>query len=192
MDALMLERPGRISPSSSRRIEEAVCPSGLPAQGSIAGSLTLEARREEWGACLERLGQEWSRVAPLPPHVRAPVEEEVVKGLAYTLPPGFWIGEVGLPGSCTSCVFLTSPQHGTIVAIAAGQVYLVQFRQAGSTQAGVSAPKARPSEAGEPIVPDTDHAYTVEQMARAWKSLGRAITEDDVPLSVDPDDYPLF
>jgi hypothetical protein len=44
----------------------------------------------------------------------------------------------------------------------------------------------------EPIVPDADRAYTVEQMAQAWKSIGREITKDDVPLSVDPDEYPLF
>jgi hypothetical protein len=44
----------------------------------------------------------------------------------------------------------------------------------------------------EPIVPDTGRAYIVGQMAQAWTSLRREITEDDVPLSVDPDDYPLF
>src|SRR5260370_84752 len=46
--------------------------------------------------------------------------------------------------------------------------------------------------AGEPLVADTDHAYTIEQMAQAFRAVGRPITEDDVELSVDPDDYPLF
>jgi hypothetical protein len=48
------------------------------------------------------------------------------------------------------------------------------------------------SETWEPVVPDTGQAYTVQQMAQAWKAIGRPVTEDDVPLSVDPDDYPLF
>jgi hypothetical protein len=44
-----------------------------------------------------------------------------------------------------------------------------------------------------PVVPDTDRTYTMEQMAQAWQAIGRQVSEDDdVPLSVDPDDYPLF
>ncbi len=48
------------------------------------------------------------------------------------------------------------------------------------------------AESWQPIVPDTDGAYTVQQMARAWKAIGRQVVEDEIPLSVDPDDYPLF
>jgi hypothetical protein len=49
-----------------------------------------------------------------------------------------------------------------------------------------------PPEAWEALVPDTDRAYTVQQMAQAWKASGQPIPEDDAALSVDPDDYPLF
>ncbi len=42
------------------------------------------------------------------------------------------------------------------------------------------------------VIPDTDRAYSVHQMARAWQAISSPITEDEVPLSVDPDDYPLF
>ena len=69
---------------------------------------------------------------------------------------------------------------------------MVQLKRTPSTGAGASALEARPSQTWEPIAPDTDQAYTLRQMARAWKCLGQEITEDDVPLSVDPDDYPLF
>lgn len=43
----------------------------------------------------------------------------------------------------------------------------------------------------EPIIPDTDECYTVRQMAKAWKAIAQSIRQDDVPLSVDPDDYAL-
>jgi hypothetical protein len=59
----------------------------------------------------------------------------------------------------------------------------------GEWEAGT--PGGRVSETWEPVVPDTDRAYTVQQMAQAWKAIGRQVTEDDVPLSVDPDNYPL-
>jgi hypothetical protein len=48
------------------------------------------------------------------------------------------------------------------------------------------------AETRQPVVPDTARAYSFQQMARAWKSIGRQVAEDEVPLSVDPDDYPLF
>ncbi len=44
----------------------------------------------------------------------------------------------------------------------------------------------------EPVVADTDRAYSVHQMAQAWQAISSPLTADDVPLSVDPDDYPLF
>ncbi len=44
----------------------------------------------------------------------------------------------------------------------------------------------------ESVIPDADRAYSVHQMARAWQAISSPITEDEVPLSVDPDDYPLF
>jgi len=191
MNTLMLERPGRISPSSSRRVEEGVGASGLPLEGSIAGNLTLHARPDEWRAYLKRLGQERSRVESLPAHVPVPVEEELFKGLASTLPPSFWMAQGGLVSGCTSCVFVTATHHGGTIPLVSGQAYLVLLTRTDPTQE-VRLLQARPPEPWEPIVPDADHAYTVGEMARAWKSLGREITEDDVPLSVDPDDYPLF
>jgi hypothetical protein len=44
----------------------------------------------------------------------------------------------------------------------------------------------------ESVVPDTDRAYSVHQMARAWQAIGQPVAEDEIPLSVDPDDYLLF
>lgn len=43
-----------------------------------------------------------------------------------------------------------------------------------------------------PSAPDTNRSVNVPQMARAWKAMSRPIPEDDTPLSVDPDDYPLL
>ena len=74
---------------------------------------------------------------------------------------------------------------------AGGHVYLVQLKRSVPAPEAGLAPERGP-ETGEPVAADTDRAYTVEQMARAWAAIGRPITEDDVPLSVDPDDYPLF
>jgi hypothetical protein len=47
-------------------------------------------------------------------------------------------------------------------------------------------------DASKPITADTDHPRTFQQMAQAWKNISRKIPDDDAPLSVDPDDYPLF
>ena len=47
-------------------------------------------------------------------------------------------------------------------------------------------------ELSDPVVADTDQPFSVQQMAQAWKAISKPIPEDDVPLSVDPDDYPLF
>lgn len=43
-----------------------------------------------------------------------------------------------------------------------------------------------------PVVADTDQPRTMQQMAQAWKAVAKPIPEDNVSLSVDPDDYPLF
>jgi hypothetical protein len=44
----------------------------------------------------------------------------------------------------------------------------------------------------EPIIPDTDVALTATQMAEAFDRLGAPTTQEDVELSIDPDDYPFF
>ncbi len=49
-----------------------------------------------------------------------------------------------------------------------------------------------PQKNREPIGPDTDRAYTVEQMAQAFRAVGQPITEDHGARSFDPDEYPLF
>jgi hypothetical protein len=51
---------------------------------------------------------------------------------------------------------------------------------------------AEPSESNRPLAPDTDQPRTVQQMAKAWKSIARDTAIDGIALSVDPDDYPLF
>jgi hypothetical protein len=44
----------------------------------------------------------------------------------------------------------------------------------------------------ESVVPDTDRTYSVHQMAQAWNAISLPASTDEIPLSVDPDDYPLF
>jgi hypothetical protein len=48
------------------------------------------------------------------------------------------------------------------------------------------------AESWGPVSADTDQPYTMQQMAQAWKGITKPIPEDDIHLSVDPDDYPLF
>ena len=55
----------------------------------------------------------------------------------------------------------------------------------------VEAAKER-AESWGPVFADTDQPYTMQQMAQAWKAVTKPIPEDDIPVSVDPDDYPLF
>lgn len=191
MDILTLQGPRRFTASSSQRVEELAVPSGLPARASIAGCLTSRRQPEEWRASLERLGQERSRVEELPTHIPALVEASLFEELASAIVQTIWIGDAGQGRQWVDCIVLTSPHHGFGAAHAGGQAYVVQLKRttpgrgAGTSEDGVS-------ETREPVVPDTEHTYTVEQMARAWGAIGRPVTEDDVPLSVEPDDYPLF
>ena len=48
------------------------------------------------------------------------------------------------------------------------------------------------AESAGSVLADTDQPQTMQQMAQAWKAGTKPIPENDVPLSVDPDDYPLF
>jgi hypothetical protein len=127
MNALMVKQPGRISPSSSRRVEEAIVASGLPLQASIAGNLALPDSTAVWLASVERVGQERSRVEPLPAHVPPPVEEELLQGLVFTLAPTFWTAQGGLVRGCANCVFLTALHHGNTIPVAPRQAYLVRL-----------------------------------------------------------------
>ncbi len=43
-----------------------------------------------------------------------------------------------------------------------------------------------------PVVADSDQPRTMQQMAQAWKAITSPIPDAGIPLSVDPDDYPLF
>lgn len=47
-------------------------------------------------------------------------------------------------------------------------------------------------EADADIVADTDIPMTVQELAELLHRIGKPTTEQDVELSVDPDDYPLF
>jgi hypothetical protein len=42
------------------------------------------------------------------------------------------------------------------------------------------------------VTPDTDVAMSVTQMAEAFGKLGTVTTQQEVELSVDPDNYPLY
>ena len=48
-----------------------------------------------------------------------------------------------------------------------------------------------PSEELETITPDTDQVLTVAQMAEALRAFAKPTTKKDIPLAIDPDDYPL-
>jgi hypothetical protein len=49
-----------------------------------------------------------------------------------------------------------------------------------------------PAEEVGPLVPDTDRALSVAEMAAAFDKLGGQTTQQEAELSIDPDDYPLF
>lgn len=44
----------------------------------------------------------------------------------------------------------------------------------------------------EAVHADTDQALSVQQMAEAWRAISKPVRNDNVSLSVDPDDFPLF
>lgn len=192
MSTLTLQRPRWVTPSSSRHVEELPGPSGLPPQASIAGCLSSKSRPEEWRASLERLGRERSQVGELQSRIPAQLEESLFEELASALLENYWIGAAGDPRSYPYCVFLTTPHHGAGLASAGERVYLVQLKRISPEGCDAGTAEPRLSETWESVVPDTNRVYTVEQMAKAWNAIGRPISEDDVPLSIDPDDYPLF
>jgi hypothetical protein len=173
-------------------VEELASSSGLPLQASIAGCLSSRGQAEVWGASLARLGQERSRVETLPSHLPALLEGGLFTELASAVLENVWMGSAGPPGSCTEYVFLTSLHHSSGVAIPWGQVYLVQLTRTDPAGCEAGPTEDSASETWESVVPDTDYSCTAQQMARAWRAITRPLPEDDVPLSVDPDDYPLF
>ena len=191
-DTVTLQAAGRFASSSSQRVEELTGASGLPARASIAGCLLSNRMPEEWGALLQRVGQERSRVEEL--GARLPVGhedvlfEECVKAVFQRV----WIGEVGGGHREMGCVFLAGHSAAPAVFGSCGRIYAVQVARVEPARRKPDIGESRTREAMERIVPDTDKAYTVQQMARAWELLGKPITEDDTSLSVDPDDYPLF
>ncbi len=48
------------------------------------------------------------------------------------------------------------------------------------------------TESLRPVVADNDQPHTVPPMAHAWNVVAGPILDDEIALSVDPDDYPLF
>ncbi len=44
----------------------------------------------------------------------------------------------------------------------------------------------------EGCVAHTEQGRTNEEMARAFDAISRPVAQESVPLSIDPDDYPLF
>ncbi len=43
-----------------------------------------------------------------------------------------------------------------------------------------------------PLCADTDLPNTMQQMALSWKSVSQPARAEEVAISIDPDDYPLF
>jgi hypothetical protein len=127
-------------------------------------------------------------LSPIP----ALLEESLFQELASAVLEKVWIEGGGNPRGYTGCVLLTNPHHGSGLASMWGQVYLVQLKRTDPGAWEVGTPGERVPETEEPVVPDTDRVYTTQQMAQAWKAIGRPVKEDDVPLSVDPDDSTLF
>jgi hypothetical protein len=191
-DNLTLQRQRWFTASSSRRVEELAGPSGLPPQASIAGCLAFRREAEEWGASLERLGQERGRVEKLPSRIPALLEEALFEELTSALVEGGWITATGWPLTCGNCLFLTSACHGYGGTSAPGLVYLVHLHRTDPAEGKNGPPDEGASESSEAVVPDTESARTVHELAQAWKAIGRPVPEEDAALSVDPDDYPLF
>jgi hypothetical protein len=237
MDTLMAtRRTHRRPPSlSSRRVEEAGPPSGLPPQGSIVGCLGATDLLAEVSASLERLGQERSHVKELfsripllivasgcvvsgdmgpgavlgslggeaftiasgtvgPNDVGSGTAQsgDLFEGLMGASSPATWLTTLGQARTCTAYSFPTGLCRISSIAPTWGLTYLVRLEPAGPAGGGSGQLHSGGSGAWEPVAPDTDRTYTVQQMAEAWKNIGQPITEDDVSLSVDPDDYPLF
>jgi hypothetical protein len=138
------------------------------------------------------LGQERSQVKELLSHLSAPKEESLFEELAAVLFHRAWGAGSQQVHPSTAYTLLTL--GGQILGILrpCGHVYLVKLEPTNLEDTGAGNSEDRTPETLESIVPDTDRAYTVEQMARAWQTIGRPITEDDAALSIDPDDYPLF
>lgn len=130
MNNLVLDRPWRISPWSSRRAEEAIVASGLPPQGSIAGARAFPVHRADWQAHVERVGQERSRVEPLPARIPDLVEEEIIAELTARLMPSFWMAQGCLVSGSTTSIIVRVPHHGQITSLTSGQTYLVRVTQA--------------------------------------------------------------
>jgi hypothetical protein len=166
--------------------------SGLPVQASIAGCLSSREQPEVWRASLERLGQEHSRVEALSSQLPTLLEERLFEGLSSAFLENVWIGGIAHPHTCREFVFLTSPYPCSGLASAWGQVYVVQFNLTHPAGEEAGTLEQWKPEAWEPIVPDTDRTYDTQQMKQAWEAIGREVTEDDLPLSFDPDDHPLF
>jgi hypothetical protein len=192
MEALALQYLPRFTSSSSRRVEELLSQSGLPAQASIAGCLGSESHPAEWWASLERIGYERSRVMDLPICIPSVLEEKLFEELAAALSQGAWYMEVEQPNYLRGCAFLTrcSPNLGTVSHCS--QVYLVRLEPTNLSDGNADRPEDGVAKVGEVIVPDTHRAYAVRQMAQAWEAIARPLPEEDAAQSVDPDDYPLF
>jgi hypothetical protein len=172
-------------------VEEVAHSSGLPSQASIAGCQGLEGHQAEWWASLKRLGHERSQVTGLFHLVPSVLEAHLVEELVGAVYQTAWSHEPAAPGS-VRCTFLTACTSSVRTCWPWGHAYVLCLEQTGLQGREADGDEEWLVASWEPIVPDTDHSYTMQQMARAWEAVSQPVAEEDARLSVDPDDYPLF
>ena len=185
MEHLTIQRQLGFTASSSQRLVQQPVSSGLPMQGSIAGCLSIETEPREWIASLMRLGHGQTRVMDAPPRVPVLLEENLYAEFASAIQENVWMERSGHRQTQAAGRMLSaSAVHFSGVVSGLDHVYVFHLKRAASEE----------SDTPEQEVPlaDTDQPFTVQQMAHAWKTISKPIPEDDVSISVDPDDYPLF
>lgn len=173
-------------------MEQVIAHSGLPLEGSIAQCHGSRIRTEEWCASLERIGQERSRIEELPLLLTTRSKQSFFQKLYEALPLEVWNQETDLPQSQTVCIFLSNPCELSCVVQMWEGAHLLRLEPIVGRSPLENELDTHNSETWESMIPDTDQSRTLQQMSQAWKSIGRPMVEDDISLSVDPDDYPLF
>lgn len=183
-DTLVLQSPRLFASSSSRKMEGLSEASGLPPQASIAGSLCAHKRPLQWDALVEDLGEQSSKVESTSWCMGLASDEVFVQELAEELLRYTPIGTS--PSAPCGCAFIATcgPSPWSHRAVALVPVHSL----------GVETDDSQLEDQTHftGLTADTDDTYTVEQMARAWRTIARGITQSGAELSADPDDYPLF
>jgi hypothetical protein len=185
MELSTIQRQLGFTASSSQRLVQLPVSSGLPMQGSIAGCLAFEKEPHEWNASLMQLGHRRIRALDAPCHMAVTREKKLIAEVASAIQENVWIEQSGRQHVYISgCVLLSHTVQLSGVVSGFDHVLIVQLKRAISAESDTLEQEAP--------VADTNRPYTVQQMAQAWGMISKPVPEDDVSITVDPDDYPLF